>query len=141
MDTSVPCSGYDKVGGLLYFARMLDKIRLHARGELRADFHANLGKAADGWCTGFLGIEYEALKERALENGTDEEILEWCYTHGRRLKEVEVMIWNQFIGKLGWNDFASQRLIALKEQSGLAHRDDIQTMMHYFDADEGRIPK
>ena len=58
---SVPRSAYDQVDGLLYFARMLDKIRLHSRGELREDFHDNLGKGADQWCVGFLHIEYDAL--------------------------------------------------------------------------------
>jgi hypothetical protein len=27
----------------MYFPRMLDKIRLHARGQLAEDYHANLG--------------------------------------------------------------------------------------------------
>jgi gluconokinase len=138
--SSVPRSGFDQVGGLRYFARMLDKIRLHARGELRADFHANLGKGSDQWCCGFLHIDYPELQQRVLEGGSDEEILEWCYDHGRRLNETDQMVWNQFTGKLGWNDFASKRLAEVKQESGLAERDDIQTMMHYFDVDEGRKP-
>src|SRR4051794_9800755 len=76
--THSPKSAYEKVAGMTYFARMLDKIRLHARGELRPDFHANLGRSADGWCCGFLRINYSDLKARVLEGGTDEEILEWC---------------------------------------------------------------
>ena len=34
----------------MYFPRMLDKMRLYARGELREDCHANLGAVnrADG---------------------------------------------------------------------------------------------
>lgn len=136
--SSVPRSAADQVGGLFYFARMLDKIRLHASGALPADYHANLGKGADKWCTGFLHIEYEALRQRVLEGGSDEEILEWCYTHGHRLNDVDLMIWNAFLAKLGWNDFASKRLAEVKKESGLAARDDIQTMAQYFDVDEGR---
>ena len=37
-------SPYAQVGGLVYFGRMLDKIRKHARGELREDFHEMLGQ-------------------------------------------------------------------------------------------------
>jgi Domain of unknown function (DUF5069) len=37
----------EKVGGLFYFGRMLDKMRLHARGKLPADYHENLGKGFD----------------------------------------------------------------------------------------------
>jgi hypothetical protein len=137
---SVPRCAYDQVDGLLYFARMLDKIRLHARGALREDFHPNLGKGADQWCVGFLHVEYEALKQRALEGGTDEEILAWCMAQGRDLNDVDRMVWKQFITKLGWNDFASARLETLKAQSGLADRSDIQTMLQYFEVDEGRKP-
>jgi hypothetical protein len=32
MSEQLPRSPYDVVGGLVYFPRMLDKIRLHARG-------------------------------------------------------------------------------------------------------------
>ena len=79
MDThSVPCSAYQKTGGMAYFPRMLDKIRRRARGELRSDFHDNLGKGADGWCVGFLHVDYGDLKQRVLAGGSDEEILEWC---------------------------------------------------------------
>jgi gluconokinase len=37
----------EKVGGLFYFGRMLDKIRLRAKGELPSDYHANLGIGFD----------------------------------------------------------------------------------------------
>ena len=49
---SYPKSPKEMTGGMMYFPRMLDKIRLHARGELSEDYHKNLGavKAADGAC-------------------------------------------------------------------------------------------
>ncbi len=43
-----------KVGGLVYFGRMLDKIRVHAKGELPADYHPKLGSGFDGWCVDLL---------------------------------------------------------------------------------------
>ena len=36
---------YDKVGRLIYFGRMLDKIRLHTAGQLPPDYVENLGEA------------------------------------------------------------------------------------------------
>lgn len=36
-------SCYAKVGRLIYFGRMLDKIRLHAAGRLPDEYHAQLG--------------------------------------------------------------------------------------------------
>jgi gluconokinase len=40
----------EKIGGLFYFGRMLDKIWLHAKGELPSDYHENLGKGFDEKC-------------------------------------------------------------------------------------------
>ena len=135
-----PTSACEKAGGMAYFPQMLSKIRLSAAGDLHPDYHAHLGIRADGWCVDFLRVEYEALKSRVLEGGTDGEILEWCYANGRRLNEGDLMVWNGFITKLGWNDFASGRLQQVKAESGLADRDDIQTMPQLFDVDEGRKP-
>ena len=135
-----PASAHDKAGSMAYFPRMLSKIRLHGSGALPADYHANLGRGADGFCVSFLRVQYDALRQRVLEGGTDLEVLEWCYETGRRLSEGDVAIWNGFILKLGWNDPASRRLEKVKAENGLAHRDDIQTMPDFFDVDEGREP-
>src|SRR5207302_8398248 len=80
--------------GMVYFPRMLDKIRLHARGELHQDYHKNLGamRAADGACCNFLRVNYADLRERVAQGGTDEEILEWCFEKGRRLNEGDIVV-------------------------------------------------
>jgi len=138
--TQPPRSAYDKTSGMMYFARMLDKMRLFGSGKLRADFHANLGKGSDNWCTSFLRIDYATLRDRVLAGGSDEEHLEWCQENGRRLNDTDLIVWNSFIAKLGWNDLATPRLEKLKRESGLAERTDIQTMAEYFEVDEGRKP-
>src|SRR5205823_1530319 len=136
-----PKSPSEMVGGLRYFARMLDKIRLRARGELHSDYHANLGhrKAADGTMCNFLRIDYEQLRQRVMEGGTDEEILEWCYLNGRRLNEGDLFVWNNFSAKLGWNDFATPTLERRKKELGISDRTNIQTMGDLFDYEEGRM--
>lgn len=136
-----PCSAYDKVGGMYYFPRMLDKMRLFAKGELLPDYHTNLAKGADGWCCNFLRVNYADLRERVLAGGSDEEILEWCFANGRRPNETDIWFWNQGMSRIGWRDVASKRLEEVKAASGLADRADIVTMMDYFDADEGRKPQ
>lgn len=135
-----PRSTQDETDGLRYFARMLDKIRLAAAGNLDAAYHPNLGRGGDSRLTKFLRVNYEALRQRVLEGGTDREILEWCFANGRRLDENDVTIWNGFISKLGWNDAASAYLAEDKAKAGLSHRDDIKTMGHLFDVEEGRKP-
>ncbi|HYF37240.1 MAG TPA: DUF5069 domain-containing protein [Prosthecobacter sp.] len=135
---TLPCSPLELVCGLQYFPRMLAKIRLHAQGRLWEQLHANLGIGMDGWCAEFLHVTYDALKARVLEGGTDEEIFQWCREQGRELNETDKLVWNQFATKLGWNDRATPLLQKRKRESGLADRNDIVTMAHYIDVDEGR---
>ena len=126
--------------GMMYFPRMLDKIRLHARGELHEDYHANLGaaRAADGACSNLLRVKYDNLRERVLQGGTDEDILEWCFEKGRRLNEGDLVVWNGFASKLGWRDFATPMLERMKKANGISDRDDIATIADLIDFDEGR---
>ena len=128
-------------GGLFYFGRMLDKIRLHARGELPPDYHANLGKGFDEKCVKFLRVDYNQLVERVKKGGTDEEILEWCYEKGRRLNQGDLFVWNGFISKLGWRDSVTPRLEQRKREFGIADRTDILTIPDLIDFDEGRFPE
>lgn len=136
----LPCSPLQQVNGFAYFPRMLAKIRLAAQGTLWEDLHANLGKGQDASCIEFLHLEpgYEGLKSRVLAGGSDEEILAWCETQGRKLNDTDKLVWNSFVAKLGWNDHLTSILTRRKEESGLTDRADIVTMPHYIDVDEGR---
>lgn len=135
---SVPLSAYQETLGMIYFARMLDKVRLNAAGDLREDFCDNLGTGLDGRCAGFLRVDYADLTARVLVGGDDEEILQWCHEAGRELSEGDIFIWNQYLQKVGWNDGTSEILARRKKESGLEGRDEIQTMVEYFEYDEGR---
>lgn len=135
---TVPLSAYQETLGMIYFARMLDKIRLHAAGELKEDFCNNLGSGFDGNCAGFLQVDYARLVERVLQGGSDEEILTWCFENGRQLTQNDIHIWNGFLGKAGWCDGISETLVRRKKESGLEAIAEIQTMIEYFEYDEGR---
>lgn len=134
-----PRSPKDTVGGIVYFGRMIDKIRLMASGELHPELHANLGKGFDERITDFLGVGYEAVALRVREGGGDDEILEWCFQQGVRPTEEQIEVWNGFMVKRGWRDVLSETLVRRKKESGFTDRDDIQTMFEYIDADEGRL--
>ena len=141
INDSVPRSAYDRTGGIVYFARMLNKIRLRAAGTLRADFQANLGSGFDGRCCRFLGVDYTALRDRVLVGGTDDEVLTWCFDRGTQPSEEEILVWNKFMIKRGWrdeDDGSTQELERYKAASGLAHRTDILTFFDYYEVDEGR---
>jgi gluconokinase len=131
-------SPHDKVGGLVYFGRMLDKIRLHARGELHPELQPNLGEGFDKTCSQLLGVPYAEIAAHVQGGASDEETLAWCRTRGRQFDEHDAHVWNEFMRKRGWNDAASERLAQRKAESGFASRNEIQTFFDYIDADEER---
>lgn len=139
--STYPKSPREETRGMAYFPRMLDKIRLHARGELGSDYHRNLGRgpAADGMCCDFLRVNYDELRERVLQGGSDEEILDWCFEKGRRLNEADLKVWNGFFTKLGWRDYASEFLAERKKELGLENRTDIACIPDLIDFDEDRL--
>ena len=133
-------SPYEKVGGIVWFPRMLHKIRGRAEGRLPEAFQPYMGIGFDGRCLRFLRVGYDALVVRVLAGGTDEEILEWCFTHGNRPTENEIVVWNEYMIKRGWRDTdaPASDLKEYKEQHGLGHRDDILTFFDFYEVDEGR---
>ena len=132
-------SPYDKVGGLFYFGRMLDKIRHHDKGELPLEYQVNLGEGFDKKCVTFLRVRYELVVEYVNYGLSDEAILESCFGMGRRPSEGEIYMWNEFMRKRGWNDELSETLENEKKKEAMVSRSEIQTMFQFIDADEGRL--
>jgi hypothetical protein len=134
-------SPYELVGGVVYFARMIDKIRLHAAGLLPAEYQPLLGAANprsfDARCCRFLQIDYRALASTTNQGGTDEAIFQWACAHGRKPSEKEVEVWNDFMQRRGWRDESSGRLREQAMRSGIKDR-LVPTFFDYLDADEGR---
>jgi gluconokinase len=124
----------ERIGGVVFFGRTLDKIRLHAQGKLPADY--NLGTGFDARVCRFLGVEYPLLVQRVLEGGTDEQIFEWCMRNGRTPTDEEILFFNSFLAKRGWRDETSKELEQMKRALGFAHRTDIQTFFDFHRADE-----
>jgi hypothetical protein len=130
-----------KVGGLVHFGRMLDKIRAHAKGELPGNYQPNLGKGFDRACVDLLQVNYGELVERMKEGGNDEVILAWCFAKGRKPTDGEIHVWNEYMRKRGWDDELSETLTRRKKDAGMADRSEIKTMFNFIDADEGRFSK
>ena len=143
-------SPYVRVGRLVYFGRMLDKIRLHARGALPADYVANLGDAKptvfDGRVCRFLRVPFAEIQAHTLANpsATDADILAWTEArsiaagHAARTDE-ECEIFCAFLTKRGWRDQGIGILRQRIAESGLEAA-PILTMFDYLDFDEGRDP-
>jgi gluconokinase len=131
-------SDYDTVGGVVFFGRMLDKIRLRAAGRLPTGYFTGTADRThfDARCACFLRTDYQALVDRVLQGGSDEEILEWCFQQGYRPSADEIEIWNGFMMKRGWRDSGSAELNQAKRDGGFAARDDIQTWFDLHAAEE-----
>ncbi len=129
----------DQIGGIVFFGRMLDKIRLKAAGKLpSAYFTGTVDRTHfDARCCTFLRIDYDRVVARVLQGGTDEEILEWCFGHGYRPRADEIEIWNGFLAKRGWRDAGSAELAQAKAAAGFADRAEIQTWFDLQEAEEG----
>ncbi|MEY2879357.1 MAG: hypothetical protein RLZZ15_1737 [Verrucomicrobiota bacterium] len=146
MPTSIPGlrSPYARVGRIVYFGRMLDKIRLHAAGKLPPAWVDNLGDAKPGMfdtrCCSFLRVRFAEISARTLAGGaTDEEVLAWCFERGGARTDEECLVWNHFMMKRGWRDDANERLRFRIAEGGYESQ-PIQSMFDYIDFDEGRDP-
>jgi len=130
---------FEKTGGLFYFARMCSKIRLHAAGKLPADYFDMLGQGFDGRTCRYLEVSYHDVKAQVLEGGTDEEVLEWCQSNGRRLSAEQLLIYNSFMSKRGWHDDETDGFIPeMIQHYGLPDNGTVLTDFDLIEMDEGR---
>ena len=133
----------EQVNGLVYFGRMLDKIRLAAAGKLPEGWQPMRGTSVKGsfdWrCCQFLKVDYAALEAETLKGGkSDAELLAWAFQHGRQPDDLEIEVWNAFMTKRGWRDAGTQRLTERLAEIGLPVG-TVQTMFEFIDLDEGRL--
>lgn len=130
---------YEKTGNMFYFARLCSKIRVHATGELPEDYFDMLGDGFDGRTCRYLGVHYTDVKAHVLSGLSDEDVLEWCQTNGRRLTDEEVLIYNSFMSKRGWRDDETAKFIPeLIENYGVEDNGKLLTDFDVIEMDEGR---
>jgi gluconokinase len=132
----------DQIRGVVYFGRMLDKIRLAAAGKLPEGWQPMRGMVKGSFdyrCCTFLRIEYAGVQAETLKGGrSDAELLEWAFAHGRKPSEEEIEVWNAFMTKRGWRDAGTQRLNERLAEIGLPPG-TVLTIFEYIDLDEGRL--
>jgi hypothetical protein len=130
---------FEKTRGLFYFARLCSKIRLHAQGKLPGDYFDMLGQGFDGRTCRYLGVSYEDIKARILSGQTDEQTLDWCLEHGRRLTAEQILIYNSFMSKRGWRDDETDGFIPeMIKHYGVKDDGSVLTDFDLIEMDEGR---
>ena len=133
-----PRSGHEMMCGWVYLPRFIDKIRLHAAGKLHADYQENFTKGFDGAWLKAAGVPADMFIQIVKDTITDGQVADWVAKNVKKT-DAEKKTFNDFVLNRGRDDDASKaRLKMRKEESGLSHRDDLQTFLDYIDADEKR---
>ena len=142
MQSETPCSDYVETRGLVFFARMLDKIRLQSAGKLRAGYNLGFDEPScfDARFCRFWEVSYERIRDATLAGKSNDEVLSEVLGTGP-LNPERVLAWNALILKRGWRDDVSSELEEVKRTHGFGRRSDIQTFVDFHDADEGRTPR
>ena len=105
-----PKSPREEVRGLVYFARLCDKVRLYEAGELAQEYHANLGKAMDLWTCQLLEKDYQDIVTEVKSGKSDVEVLEWAFLTGCQPSELQITWWNSYMRNAGNRDHLAERL-------------------------------
>ena len=135
-----PRSPRETMDGWSYLPRYVDKIRLHLAGKLHADYQENLGKAFDGFWLKAAGVTHEQFVALVKNSITDGEVCDWVRKNVKRTAAEKSAHWQDVLSRPKADDEGSKaRLKMRKEQSGIAHRDEIKNFVDYIDADEKRI--
>lgn len=139
-DIIYPRSPRETMDGWMHLPRFVDKIRLHLAGKLHPDYQANLGKGFDGRWLAAAGLDFNQFVEVVRRSVTDGEVCDWVRRNVNRPDSAKQAHREGMLNYPAPDDAEMQaRLKSRKEQSGLAHRDDIRSFVDYIDADEKRI--
>ena len=134
----------ERLGGYLLLPRLIDKIRLHAKGALPAEYLGNLlkptGLTLDGRFLWFTGLDAEKLREAILTAENDDAVLAWVERHAIPHNPSEKEAWADAIAAARPTpEIAEYRKRIYPE---LAAKVDLASInvLDMIDLDEGRIP-
>src|SRR6516162_29318 len=126
-DILYPRSPRETMDGWHHLPRYVDKIRLHLAGKLHSDYTENLGKGFDGMWLKAAGVTHDQFVGVVKNTATDGEVCDWVRKNVKRTDAEKAAHWNEVLSRPPADDDAAcGRLKTRKEQSGLAHRDDIR---------------
>lgn len=139
-DLIYPRSPRETMAGWMHLPRFVDKVRLHLAGKLHPDYQANFCKGFDGAWLEAAGLNAEQFIAVVSGTVTDGEVCDWVLKNVKKTAAEKEAHRQGMLNYPKATDEAMQaRLKQRKEQSGLAHRDDLKLFVDYIDADEKRI--
>ena len=130
------------MAGWTYLPRFIDKIRLAGAGELHSDYQPNyLSKGFDAKWLETAGLEAEEFVAMVNNTITDGQVADWI-SENVEVDEATRDLFNDAVGNYGAdeaNPELRQRLAQRKEEASMGDRDDVQCLVDFIDADEGRL--
>jgi len=141
---SIPIrSPRETLGGYVILPRLIDKVRLHARGKLPPEYIGNLlkpGLTLDGRFLTFTGLDAEELRRAILGAKTDEEVLAWVEKHAKPHTDDDKRRWIMEIEAYRPDsEWAKWRREVYKEIASMIDPATLN-LFDLIDMDEGRIP-
>jgi len=135
-----PRSGRETVGGVVFLGRTIDKMRAYLNGT-NGEYNSHRGLSNRVFT--LYGVTPEQFEQAVRENPSDQGVLEWLQTHGRKPSEQEIEQHNQAVLNAGPQDEQGMsRFRANLERLGFADRTDVKTHVDAEDLEEGReVPR
>jgi hypothetical protein len=135
-----PRSGREQLGGIVFLPRTIDKMRAFVNGT-QGEYNSHRGLSSRVF--NLFGVTAEQFEQAVRENPTDEGVLQWLQTHGRRPSQQEIEEHNRTVLNLGpQNEEGMARFRANLERLGFGDRTDVKTHIDAEDLEEGReVPR
>jgi Domain of unknown function (DUF5069) len=132
------------LGGIAHFGRFIDKIRLRHAGKIQDYNYIVTG--FDKHLIEFLKIDSQAFEQRVLAGGTDLELLDWVFAHGRKPAEQDIAQWSKGLLSSSPKYEAARRRfqgrlqeVASKRGVPVSSLPPISTWAEVIDLDEERL--
>ena len=143
MSSPLPRSPRETLGGYIFLPRLIDKVRLHAKGLLPPEYFENLlkpGMTTDGRFLAFTALDGEQLRKTILSSDTDDNVLKWILQHALHKSAHEIQQWALEIDAFRPDPKMTQARV--KMYPNLAEKIDVSNLSIFdmIDMDEGRKP-
>ncbi|MEO7167717.1 MAG: DUF5069 domain-containing protein [Spartobacteria bacterium] len=138
MQKLLPRSPYERLGGYVHLARLIDKARLQSKGLLEGYNYKTVG--FDKHLLSFLKIDPDAFEKKANELEDDAAVLAWVQQNCRVHSPEEIEQWNAaMISRHPDTAEKKARFTHFLKEAGGAGRKDIGTYFDLIEFDEGRL--
>src|SRR5258708_36308227 len=124
-----PRSPRETMDGWVYLPRFVDKIRLHKAGKLHPDYQENFTKGFDGAWLDATGVKAEAFIALVESAVCDGQVCDWVRQNVKKTAAEKADFANRILKRGQEDDEIRARLKWRKEQAGMAHRDEITTIV------------